>query len=488
MRLSDAGGTRVTEAGAARARAELVARESYGRLLAVLAAPTRDVAGAEDALADAFERALRTWPESGVPDNPEAWLLTVARNRQRDDLGSAARRTTVPLDVLDPDDERGGSRGRSSDLAAASAASGHGRRVESGSVGDSAGAASLGSARSSTPLGDPSTIDYDAVPDKRLELLFVCAHPAIDPAVRTPLMLQTVLGFDAARIAQAFALPAPAMAQRLVRAKRRIRDAGIPFVVPERGAMDSRLPPVLEAVYGCYAIEWQRVSGETLRDSLAGEALYLATTLAELLPTEPEVHGLGALLCLSIARTDARTGSTGEHVPLAEQDTALWDTGLIARGESHLRRAHGLAMARPTPAGGEAPGFGRFQLEAAMQSVHCARAVTGETDWRTLRTLNEALVRVAPTLGAQVSLAATIAEVDGPEAGLAHLDALATSPDPDSPEAAAALARFQPAWATRAHLLAAAGRADEARAAYAKAISLTTDARLRAYLQAQTSQ
>ncbi|MGD8169885.1 RNA polymerase sigma factor [Herbiconiux sp. P16] len=456
----------VTAASAARARAELAARASYGRLLAVLAAPTRDIAGAEDALADAFERALRTWPEAGVPDNPEAWLLTVARNRQRDDLGSAARRTSVPLDVLDADEPPGG-------------------RVEGGPGGASFFGASV------DPVGvDPAGIDLDAVPDKRLELLFVCAHPAIDPAVRTPLMLQAVLGFDAAQIATAFVVPAPAMAQRLVRAKRRIRDAGIPFAVPERSAMGARLPPVLEAVYGCYAIDWQRVSGQTLRDSLAAEALYLATTLAQLLPTEPEVQGLAALLCLSLARTDARTGPAGEHVPLAEQDTTLWDTALIARGESHLRRAHALAVAQLVPAAGAgtstgtgaagAPGFGRFQLEAALQSVHCARAATGETDWRTLLSLNEALVRVAPTLGAQVSLAATIAEVDGPEAGLAHLDALAAD---DS--AAAALARFQPAWATRAHLLAQAGRTTEARAAYAKAISLTTDARLRAHLQAQ---
>jgi RNA polymerase sigma-70 factor (ECF subfamily) len=555
-------------AARARARAELAARGSYGRLLAVLAAPTRDIAGAEDALADAFERALRTWPEAGVPENPEAWLLTVARNRQRDELGSAARRTSAPLDVL----ENGGAGAASADVGPASSAGEQGAAGGSVAAGAtiSSGSAGAGAAISSGSAGpasvDPASIDLDAVPDKRLELLFVCAYPAIDPAVRTPLMLQTVLGFESAQIAAAFALPAPAMAQRLVRAKRRIRAAAIPFAVPERSAMAARLPPVLEAVYGCYAIDWQRVSGETLRDSLSGEALYLATLLAELLPTEPEVHGLAALLCLSLARTDARTGPAGEHVPLDEQDTTLWDTALIARGEAHLRRAHALAVAaapqsapRPElplpseppqsvprpglplpseppqsaprpglpPQSGPRPGphgaiggFGRFQLEAAMQSVHCARAVTGETDWRTLRTLNEALVRVAPTLGAQVSLAATIAEVDGPEAGLAHLDALAAAaaaaPAPaepatpartaaatpargapatpaatpataeggDSPEAAA-LARFQPAWATRAHLLAAAGRPAEARAAYAKAISLTTDARLRAHLEAR---
>jgi RNA polymerase sigma-70 factor (ECF subfamily) len=282
---------------AVRAAAERAARTSYGRLVAVLAAPTRDIALAEDALADAFEQALRTWPEAGVPDNPDAWLLTVARNRQRDVWKSAAHRTAAVLD----------------DAAAAS----------------------------SSHDQDPAMLDLDAIPDKRLELLFVCAHPAIEPTARTPLMLQTVLGVEASQIARAFALPPAAMAQRLVRAKRRIRDAGIPFAVPMRDDMPARLEAVLEAIYGAYAIDWQGVSGETVRESLAGEALYLAVTLAALLEGsagEPEARGLAALISHSMARASARAPD-GEFVALDEQDTSLWDAGLISQGEALMSRA-----------------------------------------------------------------------------------------------------------------------------------------------------
>lgn len=396
-----------------RERAEHVARASYGRLLALLAAPTGDILAAEDALGDAFLQALRRWPDSGIPVNPEAWLFAVARNRQRNHFRSSAQRTSVPLDAA---------------------------------------------ANTLRPI---DALDFEAIPDQRLALMFVCAHPAIDAAVRTPLMLQTVLGFDAKQIAQAFAMPAPTMAQRLVRAKRRIRDAGISFSIPDRDAMPGRLPALLEAIYGTYAIDWQVVAGPTERESLSYEALSLATTLAELLGEEPEVLGLAALLCLSFARAGARRSPDGRFVPIDQQDTSRWDATLIARGEAWLHRAHALGR------------VGRFQLEAAIQSVHCARRATGATDWKALRALSEALVRHAPTMGARVSLAAIIGETDGPLAGLARLDAL------DDPM----VQRFQPAWATRAHLLARAGEPDRARIAYDKAIALSTDPALRAYLQ-----
>lgn len=392
----------------ATAAAERAARESYGRLVALLAASTGDLQLAEDALADAFERALTSWPGDGVPGNPEGWLLTTARNRQRDVWKSAAQRRSQPLE----------------------AAAGY---------------------DAVTPLED---LDPDEIGERRLALLFVCAHPAIAAGVRTPLMLQTVLGFDSATIARAFAVPEGAMSQRLVRAKRRIRGARIPFDVPGRQAMPERLPPVLEAVYGCYSLAWTD-RGDAR--SLAGEATYLAVTTATLLGDEPEAWALAALLTLA----SARAVPAEHYVPLADQDPATWDRALIVEGEAMLRRSE-----RP----GRAPG--RFQLEAAIQAVHCDRLRSGSVDWEALRRLYAALVAVAPSLGSRVAHAAVVARTESPSGGLDLLAELPTERE-----------LFQPYHAVRGDLLARLDRSEESAVAYRNAIALTDDEQTRNFLR-----
>jgi predicted RNA polymerase sigma factor len=398
--------------------AALAARDSYGRLLALLSAATGDLASAEDALAGAFERAVRTWPEDGVPANPDGWLLAVARNRLRDWWRSAEFRRTVPLD---------------------------------------------------TDRDAPAhfdDLDVDAIPDRRLELMLVCAHPAIDRAMHTPLMLNTVLGFTAEQVARVFSMPTSTMATRLVRAKARVKVAGIPFRLPERDDLPARMAAVLEAVYGVHVIDWS-TTGPQPR-TVPSEALHLAEVLATLAPGDPEAHGLAALVQLSTARAAARTDERGRFVPLAGQDPARWDHHLIGLAHRHLRTAH--ASGR----------LGRFQVEAAIQAVHCARDRTGGTDWRTLLDLHSVLDEVAPSLGGRVALAAVTAEVDGPAAGLALLDALAA-------DAGDQARRFQPARATRAHLLGRLGRDEEAVAEYDRAIALTHDHAEREHLREQRS-
>lgn len=395
---------------------EAVARDSYGRLLAYLATRLRDVAAAEDALGDAFAAALTTWPRDGLPTAPEAWLLTTARHRLGERWRHAQRTEAAREHVLELLTERA-------------------ERAATGS-----------------PFAD-----------ERLQLMFTCAHPAIDAGVRTPLLLQAVLGFDAATIARAFLVSPTTMGQRLVRAKSKIRDAGIAFVVPEPHQLPERLETVLEVVYAVYGSGWEHAAGVDARGrGLADEAIWLARVLAELLPDEPEARGLLALVLHCEARRPARRADDGSYVPLSAQDPAKWHRPMGDEAETQLHAA--ARRGRP----------GRFQLEAAIQSVHAERVHGGATDWRAITAIYDALVQCAPTLGAMVGRAAAIGEAQGPAAGIASLDRID----------ATVVAGYQPYWATRAHLLQRLGDA-AACDAFDRAIGLAEDPAVRQFLVAR---
>ncbi len=414
-RLADA-----TDTGAIAAReaAERVARQSYGRLLALLAARTRDLAGAEDALADAFARALVQWPSGGVPDNPEAWLLTVARRRQLDMLRRAGTRKagTAHLRLL-------------------------GEEMEA------------------------AMHTTSAIPDNRLTLMFACAHPAIERGMRAPLILQTVLGLTAGEIAAAFLVPAPTMGQRLTRAKTRIRDAGIPFRVPDRADLPERLDAVLDAIYAIHAKGWDELEPAPQGDAdLANEAIWLGQLVVELIPEAPEAKGMLALMLYTRSRRDARRNAAGAFVPLDRQDTRLWDLAMIDRAEDMLHAAN---ASGPT---------GRYQLEAAIQSAHVAQILTGIDNRKAIASLYDALHALTRSPVVALNRAIARAETDGPEAALVEIEALATD---------RRMSDYQPYWAARAHLAALAGDEAEAEQAYSRAIELSTDGAVRDYLVAR---
>jgi predicted RNA polymerase sigma factor len=392
---------------------ERVARESYGRLVAYLSSHTRDVASAEDALSNALVAALTTWPRDGVPQNPEAWLLTTARHAIIDHVRhqQVVLASEPTLILLQEEHE---------EMAL--------------------------------------SVKF---PDERLKLLFVCAHPAIDPAMHTPLMLQTVLGLDAARIAGAFLVSPKTIGQRLVRTKTKIRDAGIQFEVPQERELPQRLDAVVEAIYAAFGVGWDDMAGVDQRGrDLAEEAIWLARVLLELMPSQAEVRGLLALMLHCEARRPARRGPDGRYVPLSEQDPRQWSLPLIEEAERHLMEASKHSRS------------GRFQLEAAIQSVHAERARRGRTEWSAIMLFYEQLIRISPTLGARLGYAASVAEANGPEAGLAALDGI----DPDNVSA------HQPYWAVRAHLLQRLGKTSEGLAAFDRAIGLAEDPAVREFL------
>jgi RNA polymerase sigma-70 factor, ECF subfamily len=399
---------------ATQAAIEAIARNSYGRLIAYIAARSGDVAGAEDALGDAIAAALERWPADGLPQKPEAWLLHAARNRVID----AARRHQVRQE-----------------------AETFLRQI----------------AEEAQAVADRD----EEFPDERLKLLFVCAHPAIDAAARTPLMLQTVLGVDAARIASAFLVSPAAMSQRLVRAKNKIRDAGIPFRVPEPPEWNERITYVLDAIYSAYTTGWESLMDvSSTHHALAGDAMAIGRTLVQLMPDEPEAHGLLALMLHCEARSGARYSRNGEFVPLDQQDTSRWSQSMIDEAEHHLRSA------------AEFKRMGRYQLEAAIQSIHASRAISGEIDWSEIALLYEGLVQIAPGIGSLVGRAVALAQAGELAAGFTALEKIPVE----------LVVSYQPYWAARGHLLQLLNRQEEASKAFTRAASLADDPALREYL------
>jgi RNA polymerase sigma-70 factor (ECF subfamily) len=405
-------------AGDARRAIERAARESHRRLVAFLAARSRDVAAAEDALADAFRAALEAWPRDGVPDKPEAWLLVAARRRLIDASRHARTHAEAVPMLLAAADE-------AEELAASEI----------------------------------------AFPDERLKLLFICAHPAIDAAARTPLMLQIVLGLDAARIASAFLVRPSAMGQRLTRAKAKIRDAGVTFELPASADLPTRVDAVLDAIYAAYGSGWDDIAGaDPRRKGLATEAIELGELLVRLLPDDPEAKGLLALMLYCESRRAARRSDDGNYVPLSEQDMTRWSKPIIEEAERLLNSAR------------EAGRVGRFQLEAAIQSAHAARATSGRTDWESIALLYEGLAELAPTTGVLVGRAAAVAEARDAAAGWQLLQEIGEE----------SVKSYQPYWALAAHLLRRTGRTAEAAEAYARAIGLCEDPAMREFLIQQS--
>jgi RNA polymerase sigma-70 factor (ECF subfamily) len=400
----------------ARETAENVARRSYGKLVAFLAASTGDVARAEDALSEAFAAALADWPVNGTPSNPEGWLMAVAKRKN--------------IDMV--------------------------RRRKSAEAG--ADHLKLLAEELETVAQQPAEI-----PDARLALMFACAHPAINEAIRAPLILQTLLGFDAATIASAFLVSPSAMGQRLTRAKQKIKEAGIPFRVPDRADLPGRLDAVLTGIYAAFAEGWSDASGAEIdRRNLSEEALFLGRLIVSLLPGEPEAIGLMALMLHCHARRAARRGPNGEYIPLADQDPTRWDLQALEEAEKLLLDAS--RMAAP----------GRYQLEAAVQSAHAVKRHTGRSDWDAIAQIYEALSTISASPVVAINRAVALAETQGPEVGIEALDALADDER---------LAQYQPYWAACADLLARTGKLNAADEAYQQAIGLERDPAVRAFLQ-----